>query len=288
MTVSDFPGLLSARSPNPNSLFLPIDEHAINLISVLSRWPGSRDWDPVAEWLSVAGSLEGVSLNSAKLNPSFGWCSQADEFDMAREDLMTGFVRDLTLFSFCWGALESALKIIEPPRQPEAAKRGRIREACYYLRDKFSSRSALVGLNDELSRFRVAACECLGSERVERRFSEELAFGSQAIGLYAVYELRNDFAHGSLVFPMPDEENRPISEHSTMVQSASRIVLLQLQMLLLACSDESNVGALKISCDFGGFDDEDAPLDTALRICHLADIVGEFQLPLGLDETNRS
>lgn len=180
------------------------------------------------------------------------------------------------------------MKIVEPPRQTVAAKRGRIREACYYLREKFSSHSAPVGLDEELSRFRAAASECLGSERVERRFKEELAFGSQGIGLYAVYELRNEFAHGSLAFPMPDEENRPISEHSTMVQSASRIVLLQLQMLLLVCSNDAEVGAFEISCDFGGFDDEDAPLDTTLRICHLADITSEFQLPLGLDETNRS
>ena len=65
-------------------------------------------------------------------------------------------------------------------------------------------------------------------------------------------------------------------------------MLLQLQMLLLVCSDVAEVGAFEISCDFGGFDDEDAPLDTTLRICHLANITSEFQLQLGLDETNRS
>lgn len=263
-------------------MFAPLDEHAIGLVDILVRWPGPEDWEAVAEWLAVAGSIDRVSLSSAKLNPSFGYCSQADEFDMAREELLTGFVRDLTLFSFCWGAIEAALRIIDPPRQASAAKKGRIREACYFLREKFSSHSAVVGLDEELARFRTAARECLGPDRVERRFLEEIEFGSQGVGLYAVYELRNDFAHGSLNFPMPDEQNKPISEHSAMVQSASRIVLLQLQMLLLAFSGEAKINVPSVGFHLNGFDDEDVPLNLALRSCHLADATNEFQLPLGL------
>jgi hypothetical protein len=276
------------HAPSSDGIFVPIDEHAISLVAILTGWPEPDDWSSVAEWLAVAGSIERVSLNFAKLNPDFGWCSEADKFDMARKELLTDFVRDMTLFSFCWGALEAALKIIEPPRQAVATKRGRIREACYYLREKFSTHSALVGLDCALSRFRVAARSCLGSERVERRFIKELEFGSQGVGLYAVYELRNDFAHGSLNFPMPDEENNPISDDSAMVQSASRIVLLQLQMLLLAFSGDAKIDTRRIDCYFGGFDKEGVPLDLALRGCHLADATSEFQLPLGLDEADRS
>lgn len=115
---------------------------------------------------------------------------------------------------------------------------------------------------------------------MERRFDEEPEFGSQAIGLYAVYELRNDFAHGSLQFPMPDEENQPVSEHSTMVQSASRIVLLHLQMLVLAFSGEAKINVPNIGFHLNRFEEEDVPLNLALRCCHLAEATNELQLPL--------
>jgi hypothetical protein len=265
-------------------MLAPFDEHATGLMNILVRWPGQEDLGLVAEWLAVAGSLDQVRLDTTKLNPNFGWCSQADEFDASREELLTSFVRELTLLSFCWGALEATLKIIDPPRQAAPGKRGRIREACYLLRDSFTSHTALVGLDQEVSRFRSAAGECLGIDRVEGRFSAEPELGTQAIGLYAVYELRNDFAHGSLVFPMPDEENRPISEHATMIQSASRIVLMQLQMLLLAFSDESTVNVPSLGFHLQGFEEEDVPLNLALRSCHLADATNEFQLPLSLED----
>jgi hypothetical protein len=274
----------SRPDPISDQVLTPFDEHAIGLMDILVRWPGKEDWELVAEWLAVAGSLDQVTLNSTKLNPDFGWCSQADEFDASREELLTSFVRELTLLSFCWGALEAALKIIDPPRQSPPAKRGRIREACYFLRESFTSHTAVVGLDREVSRFRNAARECLGIDRVEGRFKLEPEFGSQAIGLYAVYELRNDFAHGSLAFPMPDEENRPISEHAAMIQSASRIILMQLQMLLLAFSGESKINVPGLGFHLRGFEDEDVPLNLALRSCHLANATNEFQLPLALGD----
>lgn len=75
----------------------------------------------------------------------------------------------------------------------------------------------------------------LPSNRVQTRYALGRAFGDAGVGLYIVYELRNQFAPGSHVLQQPDEENRPnrpISPHQTLVRQATRITLLQIQMLV--------------------------------------------------------
>lgn len=250
----------------------PINQHAMALVAILVRWPDRTDWSLVADWLSIVGSLDSVSLDSEKLNPDFGWCSEADAFDAAREDLLTAFVRDLTLFSFCWGALEAALNVMALERAGESANRGKIQVACSSIREHFASYAVVEGLDQAVQQFRAAAAECLGTDSVERRFRAGAAFGSQAIGLFTVYELRNHFAHGSLNFPMPDYEGNPVSEHAEMIVSASRIVLLQLQMLLLAYSKEASTLVPSVGYHLSlenEVDDVDVPLNTALRSCQL-------------------
>jgi hypothetical protein len=48
-----------------------IDEHAMALMAILVRWPGFQDWSLVADWLSIVGSLDSISLDFGKLNPDF-------------------------------------------------------------------------------------------------------------------------------------------------------------------------------------------------------------------------
>lgn len=158
------------------------------------------------------------------------------------------------------------------------SKRGKIRDAAYYLQHHFRDGQEVVGLSQEVGLFSTAARACLGLAAVEARLSEVGDFGGAGIGLYAVYELRNQFAHGSLEFPEPDEENRPISDHDSMVSHAGRIALIQLQMLLLA-----HLNPIDEPIAFGhelGALAEDVPLELALRGCHLARTNAHFQLPL--------
>ena len=61
---------------------------------------------------------------------------------------------------------------------------------------------------------------------MEPRFRISKGIGAPGIGLYAVYKIRNLFAHGSMAFPQPDSERRPISSHSDLIVHATRIVLL--------------------------------------------------------------
>lgn len=58
--------------------------------------------------------------------------------------------------------------------------------------------------------------------------------GIAGIGLLLVYELRNSFAHGSMPPAQPNEENEPISLQINLVQTASRICLLTIQLIFLS------------------------------------------------------
>ena len=163
--------------------------------------------------------------------------------------------------------MESTIDAVDPPKHPDRSKRGKIRNACYLLHQKLGMRPLPDGYAEALASFKLHAMECLDRDRVNRRFSEWLDVGGAGLGLYVVYELRNSFAHGSIEFPEPDEENKALSYHSEMIRESSRIILLTIQMLLIAHSESSEE---EIEYEWpGGFVDEPYPLLHVLMKCHL-------------------
>ena len=259
-------------------MLIPVNAHCANVARVLKAVEDAVDWENVADWLLVAASVKSVDLDTIQHDWDFGYCSSADEFQMSREDLLQRFVTNISIFTFAWGALEAALEVIKPPKHADKSKGGKIRNACHYLKGKFESRSSVLHLFEEVSNFRSAAQACFGYEGVEAQFRDVTDIGTPGIGLYAVYKLRNSFAHGSLAFPMPDEENRPDSEHAGMVTHATRIVLLTLQMLLLAHFGESNE-PVSFAWDRIDLSDE-SPLWLVLRGCHVEQEEESSQLSL--------
>jgi hypothetical protein len=208
---------------------LPVDAHCSRLseavIDVLS-------WYDVAEWLHLAAAIDGVQVNTAKHDHPM-MCDDHG-YGEARDVLLRKYIEELTVFSLIWGGLEALLDKLSVPNHPEKSKRGKISNACHYLRENFTSRQLCTGLTAHVEDFRRTAQSCFGLDRVQRRFVSGAEYGRAGIGLHTVYGLRNQFAHGSAVFPEPDGDNRPISPHKDLLKHASRIVLLQMQMLLIA------------------------------------------------------
>lgn len=240
-----------------------LKDHCSRLVEILSASELFYEWENVAEWLRLAASIKNVEIDIIQFDQGFGYCSSADQYSMAREELMRRFVSELSRFNFVWGGLESCLNNIKPPKHPDNSKRGKISNACYYLKKYFELKPLPSCLGEELSAFRLAASLCFG---YEKRFDRSRGAGC---GLFTVYELRNLFAHGSLRFPEPDNENQPISDHQDMVSHATRIVLLSTQMLLLAYFEHSD---LEICYE--------VPLWMALSNCHLATQDADIQMSL--------
>lgn len=248
-------------------MIVPISNHCANLVNFLECSGDYYKWEDATEWLLLGGSIKSVCVDIIQHNSGFGYCSDADYYDLSKEELIEKFVTDLTRFNYVWGAVESFIKIIKPPTHPDKNKRGKIRDACYFIKNYASIKEPVLNINESIDEFLTASRACFGFEKVESRFSEVGEFGSIAIGLFCVYELRNSFAHGSLSFPSPDDEGRPVSEHSKMVTAATRIVLLSIQILLLAYYQDSDE---LISYQFSvEIDEAEFPFWLVLRACHL-------------------
>jgi hypothetical protein len=249
-------------------MLVDLKNHSLRLVWILGDSELAYEWENVAEWLQLATAIKNVEVDIIQFDQGFGYCSQADEYNLAREELLNGFILELSRFNFVWGGLESCLNNIKPPKHPDKSKRGKISDACHYLQRYFEIKPLPSFFTEEVSAFRLAASSCFGYESVENRFKRSGDVGWPGFGLFTVYELRNLFAHGTLSFPEPDEENQPISDHQNMVSHATRVVLLSIQMLLLAYFKHSD---LEISCSLNlDLDLEEVPLWIALSGCHLA------------------
>lgn len=259
-------------------ILVDFETHCSRLSSILGDTQLVGDWEDVAEWLYISGAIKSVEVDTLQFNNSFGFCSAADDFDMTRENLLNKFVLAMSRFNFLWGGLEACLNTINPPKHPDKSKRGKISNACYFLNIYYSKNSypPLLLLREEVETFRLAARECLGYEPVDTRFklADDLGPG---LGLFAVYKLRNLFSHGNLRFPYPYED-QPHSEHAKMITSATRVVLLSIQMLLLAHYQHPKI---KVPYLYNfDLDRDEEILWIALSGCHLDTGVSEFQMRL--------
>ncbi|WP_461437496.1 hypothetical protein [Marinobacter nauticus] len=250
-------------------MLVSLRDHCAKLVSILGDTQLVYDWENVATWLQLAAAMRTMEVDTIQFDHGFGYCSHADEYSMARDELLNRFVFELSRFNFAWGGLESCLNNIRPPKHPDKSKRGKISNACYFLKTYFSNVSPPSHLGEEVAAFRSASSLCFGYHSIEKRFRNSEEVGWPGAGLFSVYELRNLFAHGSLDFPEPDEENQPLSDHQHMVAHATRVVLLSIQMLLMAHFADSRL-EIPYAWDLGiGLDD--VPLSFALKGCHRSD-----------------
>ncbi|MCF5858518.1 hypothetical protein [Aeromonas veronii] len=246
---------------------IKLNDHIATLSHIIFSTEDIAKWGGVYQWLQIAASLESISINTIKYNQSFGWCSHSDEFDLARDQLLTEFTEKLAVFNFVWGALEAAIEIVKPPKNPNKSKQGKISDTCFWL-SSFNQTESIPELFTQTEKFRTLAKQVIGYKRVESRMSEVTYFGISGIGLYSVYELRNLFAHGSMEFPYPDGDNKPVCIETSLVECATRIVLLSMQLLMLKhfpTPESYEIFITSSPCSLDG----DMSLSHALRMCHL-------------------
>lgn len=220
-----------------------LSEHSYSLCLALRESQAYR-WETIYEWLHLAASIKSVSVDTLQYEESLGWCRDADEFCISQEKLYQRFATKLSVFSFVWGALEATIdtfiKCKElPPTMHTVIPRGKRRKlgkiagASKFISLHFKDRMLITPYREEIARFLRSSRRSGGFDKISNRLREmKNIVGYEGSGLYLVYVLRNDFAHGSLHFPEPDFDNQPYSPHEALIGHATRIVLLSIQMLL--------------------------------------------------------
>lgn len=242
---------------------IPIPEHASEICKILEHTEEPMLWNNLGDWLTVASGIVSVRFNSIRFDDNFGWCSSADEFNQAREQLFQQCVSELTRFTYCWGALECAIDIVDPIRAPQP---GKINNAAYYIGNRSPQDRGFPLYSDVLGRFRQILIDELPEEKnILSRFEAPPFVPFRALGMYVIYCFRNQFAHGALDFPLPDPENQPNNPYTQLIPLASRLVLLSIQHLLAATHKEHT----ETWIDFVKGEEEEREFHSYLRSLHL-------------------
>lgn len=248
----------------------PLSHHCARL----SRLLGDDDqsvWYRVVEWLDVASCVKSVEVDLLEHTPGIHWCSGAFQYGSSREVLLAKFIKELSIFSLVWGALECAAEI-EMFGVLRNQKGGKIPAVSKYLNSAYSARTLLPGYLEELGRFGIAAGQCYGYDRIRRKLSlARPDAGAACLAIDAVYSLRNEFAHGDLTFPEPDEDHKPVASNSDVVAHATRLVLLTIQMLALSLYvPVTQSWPFELAAD-EEVEEDCLPLEWLLRTCQFTD-----------------
>ena len=262
--------------PISQPVLKPIGQHCYDLAEAMGTIEPYGSMLVVSEWLRVAAAIKNVDVDWIRFDASFGWCSGADSYEFAKEKILRRFVTNLTVFTYTWGAVEAAIEAVSPPFHPDKSKRGKISNACNFLCTYFRNRLTITPYLEVVSQFYGLVSKSPSYGELTDQFATQDRIGPEGFGLFAVYKLRNKFAHGNMVFPAPDAQHRSISDAPSVIECATRIVLLSIQMLVLIhCADKGFSFKRPLSED-----DVEIPLTEWLRVLHYEEPQAEDQLSL--------
>lgn len=227
---------------------IPIDLHCDRLgrfIAGQMAWACPRESLPeeehlcsesVFEWLRIAASIESVSVNTLTFGEGVMYCSAAAEYEDRRSDLLSEILHDQLRFTYVWGAFETLAKIVELRAVPKSvkARSSMVDRVAYVLRETFDHRNCVPwGYNQWLHDLRMS----LGaSDRfcIAKHFVLTPCAGHSGLAISVVRHIRNQFAHGVVNLPEPEQWTGEKPAALSVIKFSTRLVLLSMQMLLLA------------------------------------------------------
>lgn len=208
------------------------------------------EWARVTDWLLVAGGIKNVELDREVLNEAgYQYCRPVFEFEEAQNEVQAAMVKQLTIFSFLWGSLESTINIISPQQAP--GRSGKINSACYYIMQNLPATLIFQLYPDFLRHLEKLIRTVHEYDDLVEHFNSQAHVDERGQGIYVIYKIRNRFAHGSLILPSAggDIKNNP---DKMIIHTSSHIVVITIQMLISAFLQNST-----FDVTFGTEEDED-------------------------------
>lgn len=196
-------------------------------------------WLHIADWLYMAAAVDKVIIDTWRIDPSTGFCSSVDEYQGEREKLYSKLMTEFSRFNFIWGALETIIDGIVP-KSILSQSRGKINAACKYLKENADSMTLIPLYTDCVNQLSSMIIEIPHYKNMKSDFNSGVKHGQASIALFVVYKVRNQFAHGSLVLPEPEEWSGIKNLDMEIINMSSRLVLMSIQMLLLCYYRRSN------------------------------------------------
>jgi hypothetical protein len=235
------------------------------------------DLHSCAEWLRRAAGVLSVDLDTAAFDDCFGYCETADDYFDRKSAIGSVAATALTVFLFTWGGFEALATTLFSRRHIKRAG-GKVKTACNALNGSNGGAPQLSGYRETLSELyevlTIRGAHSPGLRRLKETPGNQLA----GAALSAVYELRNDFAHGDFRFPAPpDEMDRNDPDNLPSIRTinlSSRLVLLTMQMLIISILPGAVVDVPR---EMRRFEDEDEEeyLAVLMKVVHLQGQIGD-------------
>lgn len=245
---------------------LSLQDHARRLFMCLYELDKPYKFQSSYSWLDVASRIEQVKYNGYLYDYSMGFCR--DDYSDAIHQLNNKLLPELVFFNFAYCGLESLITTLEIH---DSRKPGKILSATKYISKHFEPlnirlkyyEECILHLKSLLSKKNILTKEKYTSEKVFAT-TENTSF--HGVGLSVIYKIRNDFAHGSFLFPEPEDFSFEKPFEIDIYATASRVVLLSYQILLMAFYKTCNFKS-RAEC-FGMVHEIYLPTMDYLRVLH--------------------
>lgn len=205
----------------------------------------------MSDWLTIAAGIKCMDFEWNRYD-LLCYCSSAGEYEDAKGELLANVVKELTVFSYVWGCLETLIDLITP--KTEQKRLGKINAICNYLKTKyepFPVPNEYVELLAELYKYEDQTKD-QNKSRSEKHIVLSSKLGISGVGLKMVYRLRNRFAHGALAIPEPSNWMLNQVDHARAINKSSKIILLSIQMILIGYFRDENI-VIEYITDPGNF-----------------------------------
>ncbi|MEO1256538.1 MAG: hypothetical protein AAFY41_16850, partial [Bacteroidota bacterium] len=184
----------------------------------------------VAGWLSLAACIESVNYDTSYFDPGGGVCGLADIWADRQASLQQKLVTEIARFQFCWAALETAIDSFVPAT---TKPRGKINQLCAFLKEQCNDTNNPLGYGELIDHIKL---QTNGDRKYQSIFKAvdnwPKFLSGHGYGVYCVYKLRNELAHGA--FNIPVDSGDGDEGLLTDIAVSSRIVLLTLHFLMMA------------------------------------------------------
>ena len=247
-------------------------EHIARLYRIIARdiedcdakflGASETDWDTVLTPLHVASSIESLSANTSYVDDTHAldYCSTVADFEDAHSELMSQYIKELTVFAWVWLAFEKIIDAL-----CTVHRGGRTERAIAFIRAEVGA-IRLPGLKNIEQRICELAPTTVHEKAIKAAKSEP-----SFLFVHLCREARNHILHGDTAIPNPqDMEDCIESErdsHVIFVCGLTQLVLFAIQTLLFAAFQDAEHRTATIMESRGV--PKDILVQDALRILHL-------------------